>query len=77
MAKKIPPSTMEPRQITKKCPECFEYVSLSEEICPSCKASLGQVKKSGMAERPVNWKAYIICILAWLVLAVYIKWAFF
>ena len=77
MAKKLPPRPVESRHLTKKCPECFDHVSLDEEISPSCKAILGKVKESGLADRPINWKAYFICILAWLVLAIYVKWAFF
>ena len=65
------------RHITKKCPECYEYVPLDAKRCPSCKVRLGAVNKHGMAERLTNWKAYIICIALWLFLAFYVRWAFF
>ena len=77
LVKKSPPSSEERKHITKKCPECFQHVPLDEEACPSCKAPLGKVQVHGLADRPINWKAYTICILAWLVLIVYLKWAFF
>lgn len=67
----------ERRYSSKKCPECYEYVSLEATVCPSCKTRLGKVQEHGMAERLTNWKAYIICIILWLALAVYLKWAFF
>lgn len=77
MAKASPPNPVEAIYVTKKCPECYAHVPLNEEVCPSCKARLGKIKKHGMAERPTNWKAYIICILAWILLIVYVRWAFF
>lgn len=64
-------------QASKKCPECYTYVPLDAKICPSCKAAIGQIKDHGMAEKPTNWKAYIICAIAWLVFLLYVKWAFF
>jgi RNA polymerase subunit RPABC4/transcription elongation factor Spt4 len=76
MAKSSPP---EPRAdyASKKCPECYSYVPLKATVCPICKTRLGEVGRHGMAERVTNWKAYIICIIAWLVFIIYIKWAFF
>jgi RNA polymerase subunit RPABC4/transcription elongation factor Spt4 len=76
MAKSSPP---EPRAdyASKKCPECYSYVPLKATVCPTCKTRLGEVGRHGMAERVTNWKAYIICIIAWLVFIIYIKWAFF
>lgn len=65
------------KYVSKKCPECYEYVPLEAKVCPSCKARLGKVGEHGMAERLTNWKAYIICIALWLILAIYVKWAFF
>lgn len=62
---------------SKKCPECYSYVPLGAQVCPSCKIRLGDVGRHGMARRLTNWKAYIFCIIAWLVFALYIKWAFF
>lgn len=65
------------RYSSKKCPECYEYVPLEANICPSCKTRLGKVQEHGMAERLTNWKGYILCGILWLILAIYLKWAFF
>ena len=62
---------------TKKCPECYTYVPLRTDQCPSCKSRLGGVEKHGMAKRPTDWKSYIVAFIAWLTLGVYIWWAFF
>jgi hypothetical protein len=73
------PSAIEsgPGYSTKKCPECYEYVPLAAAVCPHCKIRLGQVGRHGLAERPTNWKGYIIALFLWGVFAFYIKWAFF
>jgi hypothetical protein len=31
----------------------------------------------GMAERLTNWRGYIVCAVLWIILAVYVRWAFF
>jgi RNA polymerase subunit RPABC4/transcription elongation factor Spt4 len=62
---------------SKKCPECYTYVSAEAKVCPSCKSRIGKRTTHGMADTPINWKAYIVCALAWLTLIVYVKWAFF
>jgi hypothetical protein len=71
------PVQKEKKYVSKKCPECYEYVPLEAKICPSCKVRLGAVNEHGQAERLTNWKGYIICIALWLFLAFYVKWAFF
>ncbi len=63
--------------VTKKCPECYEYVPLAAKACPSCKTRLGKVNEHGMAERLTNWRAYIVCAILWIILIIYLKWAFF
>lgn len=62
---------------SKKCPECYNYVDLKEQVCPTCKTRLGDIGKHGMARRLINWKAYVISVIAWLVFILYVKWAFF
>lgn len=62
---------------TKRCPECYEYVSLNTTKCPACNTRLGGVESHGMAKRTVDWKAYGFAILALTGLAAYIWWAFF
>ena len=61
---------------TKRCPECYAYVSLRVTRCPSCKSRLGEVDSHGMAKRTVNWTAYLSAFFAVLVLGTYIWWAF-
>ena len=62
--------------ISKKCPECMEYMSLNAGVCPSCKTPVGKINKNGMASRKTDWKAYATAIAAWIVFIVYIWWAF-
>lgn len=62
---------------SKKCPECQNYVPLKAQVCPLCKTRLGEITQHGIAQRLTNWKSYIICIVAWLVFGIYVKWAFF
>lgn len=64
------------RYISKKCPECMEYMPLHAEVCPSCKLPVGKINKSGMASRKTDWKAYVIAIAAWTFFLFYIWWAF-
>jgi hypothetical protein len=61
---------------TKRCPECYTYVSLRVTQCPSCRSRLGEVDSHGMAKRTVNWTAYLSAFFALLVLGIYIWWAF-
>ncbi|RJQ87112.1 MAG: hypothetical protein C4519_01135 [Desulfobacteraceae bacterium] len=71
------PATKEKKYVSKKCPECYEYIALEARACPSCKVRVGKVDQHGMAQQLTNWRAYIICIALWLFLAFYVKWAFF
>jgi uncharacterized protein with PIN domain len=61
---------------TKRCPECYTYVSLRTTKCPSCNTRLGEVEKHGMAKKTVDWKAYLMALVAALGFALYIWWAF-
>jgi len=62
--------------ISKKCPECMEYMPKDANKCPSCKLAVGKIDRHGMASRKTDWKAYIIAIAAWLFFFFYIWWAF-
>ena len=73
----ISPGDQAAAHSSKKCPECYAYIPNDARICPSCKTRVGKRGGHGMAERSTNWKAYIICIVAWLIFALYVKWAFF
>lgn len=62
--------------ISKKCPECYEYMPLNAEVCKSCKTRVGKVDKHGMATRKTDWKGNVTAIVAWIVFFLYIWWAF-
>jgi hypothetical protein len=60
----------------KKCPFCFEMLKLDADKCERCNKKVGSVNKTGFADKPVNWKAYMVSILAWVAFGVYCYWAF-
>lgn len=62
---------------SKKCPECLTLLPASAKVCTGCQRKVGPVNRYGMARRPVDWKGYTICLLAWAALGIYIWWAFF
>jgi hypothetical protein len=62
--------------VSKKCPECMEYMPLKAATCPWCKLPVGKVNKNGMATRKTDWKSYAIAIAAWLFFFLYVWWAF-
>ena len=61
---------------TKRCPECFTYVSLHETRCPSCNTGLGDVEPHGMAKRTIKWKTYLSAFIAVAILCGYFYWTF-
>ena len=63
--------------LVKRCPECFVSLPIDATRCYSCKARVGKVDAQGKARRPVNWYAYLTCILSWAAFILYIRWAFF
>jgi hypothetical protein len=75
MAKPVPTDDG-PRHVTKKCHECYIYVPLDAQVCPSCKARLGKLSDHGFAERPTDWKAYIAFFVAFLIFLVFCWFAF-
>ena len=68
----VPPSG----SVSKKCPECMEYMPLHQHVCPSCKLHVGKINKHGMASRRTDWKAYATAVAAWLFFFFYVWWAF-
>jgi hypothetical protein len=62
----------------KRCPQCFSSLTMDEMVCPSCNQKLkASINKHGYAKKPVNWHAYLMCLLSWAGMALYIWWAFF
>jgi hypothetical protein len=50
---------------------------LQAQECFSCKKPVGMVNQNGMAKKPVDWKSYLLCILAWAAFVYYIWHVFF
>ena len=63
--------------MTKKCPHCYVYLTLSASECYVCKAKVGDVDSIGFAEKPVNWLGYVVAGVAILVFVVFMWWGFF
>jgi ribosomal protein L40E len=62
---------------TKKCPNCYAYLPLSARICTSCHARVGDVDKLGFAQKPIDWRAYLLAAVTMAAFAFFIWWAFF
>ncbi len=62
---------------TKRCPECGVDLPLDCRKCPACNIKVGGVDPYGRARSPIDWKAYAVCVLAWLVFAFFVWWGFF
>lgn len=52
--------------LLKKCPYCNAYVKVEKRRCSECDARLGAVGRDGIARKPIDWRAYTVCILTWL-----------
>ena len=61
----------EKNPLVKKCPYCNAYVKVEALRCNECNEKLGPVGRDGIAQKPVDWKAYTVCILSWLGLFFY------
>lgn len=59
---------------TKTCPYCSVPLALNVEECFSCKKKVSKVNKHGIAGKPVNYKAYIICLIVWVAFYLYIRY---
>ncbi|MGD8542817.1 MAG: hypothetical protein PVI39_11045 [Desulfobacteraceae bacterium] len=60
----------------KKCPECLTELPLEATRCEACRRKVGPVTAYGHAKKPIDWKAYGLCLLAWSALGIYVWWAF-
>jgi hypothetical protein len=77
MAKYSSTDKESPGFVSKKCHECYEYVPLDAEICPSCKVRLGKVGRHGMARKVTDWKAYLAFLVAFAAFLIFCLYAFF
>ncbi len=63
--------------MTKKCPECYAYMSLEARVCPACKKKVGEVDALGFAKKPFDWRGYVIGALCITAFVVFMWWGFF
>lgn len=61
----------------KRCPYCSVEIPLDLRLCPNCKRKVGRVDRLGRAREPVDWKAYTICVVSWLLFGFFVWWGFF
>jgi len=66
-----------PQHPSKKCPYCHVYLKPEDKRCFSCHRRVGSVNRLGIARKPFNWVAYLVCILSWTAFGLYVWWAFF
>jgi len=62
---------------TKRCPDCFTYIPITVNQCPSCDLKIGGIDKHGFAKKPIRWKDYFLSLLSIAILGLFIWWAFF
>ena len=62
---------------TKKCPNCYTYLPLRARVWTSCHKRVGDVDKLGFAEKPIDWRAYLLAGITMTAFAIFMWWAFF
>jgi hypothetical protein len=62
---------------TKKCPDCYVHLPLNAKECHACKAKVGDVDKLGFAEKPADWRGYLVALVSIGIFVVFMWWAFF
>lgn len=67
----------DPGYVSKKCHSCYVYVPIDADMCPYCKVRLGKVGKHGMADKVIDFKAYIAFIIAFAAFVIFVIYAFF
>jgi hypothetical protein len=45
--------------------------------CPGCGIKVGKVDRFGRAKEPIDWAAYAICVVSWLMFGFFLWWGFF
>jgi hypothetical protein len=61
----------------KQCPDCLEKLPLHAKKCTQCGQRLGKIMADGKANKPVDWKGYLLSAILIGAFVYYIKWAFF
>lgn len=61
----------------KRCPFCSVELPLESRQCTGCKMKVGKVDRHGRAREPVDWKAYALCVVSWLLFGFFVWWGFF
>jgi len=62
---------------TKKCPFCYVHLPLDSQACTACKSKVGDVDKLGFAEKPIDWRGYLVAGIFMAGFAFFTWWAFF
>jgi hypothetical protein len=68
---------MEKKLLTKKCPYCSVVLGINDTICFSCRRKVGKINEHGLAEKPFDWLAYLLCFLSIGAFVYFIWWSFF
>jgi hypothetical protein len=63
--------------MTKKCPECYTYLTLDAVKCHACGKRVGPIDKLGFAGKLVNLRSYLVAIVFALVLVAVFWLGFF
>jgi len=61
---------------TKRCPYCNNHLDLKADRCNDCGRPVGEINEHGMAQKPFDWKAYLMAIIAVGAFGGFIWWAF-
>lgn len=61
-----------PFTTSKRCPYCFTHLRLDATHCIDCKKKVGKKDKFGLAQKPMNWRAYLAALLWIVMLGIYI-----
>jgi hypothetical protein len=60
----------------KRCPYCSVELPLDAQLCTGCNQKVGKVDRLGRAKEPIDWKAYTICAVSWLLFIFFVWWGF-
>lgn len=60
----------------KRCPYCSVDMPAEARICQNCKGKVGKVDKNGRGKEPIDWKAYLMCAVSWILFIFFVWWGF-